>query len=298
MPAATAPVTPPDAAPATERPLTAEEIAAFHRDGYVIVKQFLSREEIEPLRQACLADPTIGGKLRAVADSDGNPQEVIGWTEPGPTWLGRVPFIARMIENSAALLGAPVYHWHSKLSMKAPNTKGRWDWHQDYPYWYNEGALWPDMLTVTVAVDPVDENNGCMKLVRRSHLLGRVDHKAVGESVAFDPERLELVLQQCETVPMVMEPGDACFFHGNTLHASGPNPSNRPRTLLHCSYNTIVNSPFINEGQEHHLYKPFETLADAAIRDGYSAVLDGHGWNPPKAAGHKNTYGYKVITRP
>jgi len=65
----------------TEHPLTADQMAAFYRDGYVIVRGFFTAEEIEPLRSACLADPSIGGKLRAVADSDGHAQEVIGWTD-------------------------------------------------------------------------------------------------------------------------------------------------------------------------------------------------------------------------
>src|SRR5271168_1558995 len=99
------------AAPATEKPLTADQIAAFYCDGYVIVPGFFSKEEIEPLRLACLADPSIGGKIRAVADSDGFAQEVIGWTECSDTYLGKVAFLARMIANTEALLGQPAYHW-------------------------------------------------------------------------------------------------------------------------------------------------------------------------------------------
>src|ERR1700737_4950924 len=186
----------------TEHPLSAEEMAAFYRDGFVIVRGFFTREEIEPLRAACLADPSIGGKLRAIADSDGHAQEVIGWTEYSNTYLGSVAFLARMIDNAEALLKQPCYHWHSKLSMKRPSTLGKWDWHQDYPYWYDEGCLWPDMLTVTVAVDRNREANGCMKLVRGSHKLGRVNHARVGEAVGIDPERLKLIFAQCEIVPM------------------------------------------------------------------------------------------------
>jgi hypothetical protein len=284
-------------APATEQPLTADHIADFHRDGYVIIRGFFSREEIEPLRLACLADPTIGGKIRAVADSDGLAQEVIGWTEYSDTYLGKVAFLARMIANTEALLGQPAYHWHSKLSMKRPGAPGKWDWHQDYPYWYDEGCLWPDMLTVTVAVDRNREANGCMKLVRRSHRLGRVNHARVGEAVGFDPERLKLVLAQCEVVPMELEPGDACFFHSNTLHASGPNQSDMPRTLLHCSYNTIVNSPFISEGQEHHAYKPFDILPDDVLRTGqWKDVYASHRFNQDtRKPGATNSYGYKSV---
>ena len=281
----------------TERPLSAEQIAAFHRDGYVIVAGFFTAEEIEPLRSACLADPSIGGKLRAIADSDGHAQEVIGWTEYSDTYLGKVAFLDRMLDNAEALLKKPCYHWHSKLSMKRPSTLGKWDWHQDFPYWYDEGCLWPDMLTVTVAVDKNSEANGCMKLVRGSHHLGRVTHTRVGEAVGFDPERLKLVLDQCEIVPMEMESGDACFFHGNTLHASGPNLSGMPRTLLHCSYNTIVNSPFIALDQEHHRYKPFKTVADQDLRNrDYQDVFSSHRFNQDtRKPGAKNSYGYKSV---
>ena len=281
----------------TERPLSAEQLAAFHRDGYVIVPGFFTAEEIEPLRSACLADPSIGGKLRAIADSDGHAQEVIGWTEYSDTYLGKVAFLDRMLDNAEALLKKPCYHWHSKLSMKRPSTLGKWDWHQDFPYWYDEGCLWPDMLTVTVAVDKNSEANGCMKLVRGSHHLGRVTHTRVGEAVGFDPERLKLVLDQCEIVPMEMESGDACFFHGNTLHASGPNLSGMPRTLLHCSYNTIVNSPFIALDQEHHRYKPFKTVADQDLRNrAYQDVFSSHRFNQDtRKPGAKNSYGYKSV---
>ncbi|MFA5120956.1 phytanoyl-CoA dioxygenase family protein [Zavarzinia sp.] len=281
----------------TEFPLSPAQIADFKRDGFVIVPGFFSKEEIAPLHEACKADPTIGGRLRAVADSLGNPQEIIGWEDYAETYLGKVPFMARMIDNAAAILGQPVYHWHAKLSMKRPHSPGRWDWHQDFPYWYDEGCLWPDMLTVTIAVDPCDEANGCMKLVKGSHKLGRVDHMKVGEAVGFDPVRLELVLQQLETVPMIMAAGDACFFHGNTLHASGGNDSERPRTLLHASYNTIVNTPFIKEGQEHHAYKPYRKVPDSAIRLGdYTDVLASHPFPLRKVKlGDVGHYGYRSL---
>jgi hypothetical protein len=281
----------------TEKPLSMDDMAAFHRDGFVIVRGFFSPEEIEPLRVACLADPSIGGRIRAVADSDGYAQEIIGWTEYSDTYLGKVAFLARMIDGAESVLKQPCYHWHSKLSMKRPSTLGKWDWHQDYPYWYDEGCLWPDMLTVTVAVDRNTESNGCMKLVRRSHLLGRVNHTRVGEAVGIDPDRLKLILAQCEVIPMELEPGDTCFFHGNTLHASGPNLSGMPRTLLHCSYNAIANSPFLTEDQEHHRYKPFTKFPDHVLRAGeWQDIYTSHRFNQEtRKPGAKNSYGYKSV---
>ncbi len=288
-----------ETAPGTTKPLGPRQVALFERDGFVVVPGFFAPEEIAPLQEACTKDPTIGRRLRAVADSDGNVQEVIGWTLESDDYVGIVPRLARLIEGSAALLGKPVYHWHSKLSMKQPHSAGRWDWHQDYPFWYQEGCLRPDMLTCMIAVDPITVANGCVTLVRGSHLAGRIDHVQAGPAMACEPRRLELLRQQLETVPVELAPGDACFFHGNTLHASGPNLSETPRTILHCSYNAIENSPFL-PGNEVHEYRPFEVVPDDAILAGrWRSVFDNHVFNPTTGGrkGGKNGYGYTMIVR-
>ena len=277
--------------------LTAEHIAAYQRDGYVVLRGFFDPEEVEPLRLACLADPTVAGGLRGVMDSTGNTQRVAGWTELGNDLLGVFPRIARAVDGAEALLGAEVYHWHSKLSMKPPHTSGRWDWHQDYPYWYNEGCLYPEMLTLMIGVDPCFEQNGCVKLVRGSQKLGRVDHGQVGETIAIDPERLEQILQRHEIVPIELQPGDACYFDGNTLHASGPNDADVPRTIMHISYNTVRNDPYVKDGQEHHQYKPLHKVADTVLADGdYEGVLKAQTFNKyKKRADGRNSYGYKIV---
>src|SRR5262245_41144699 len=179
---------------ASVRPLTAEEIARYQRDGFVVLRGFFSAEEIEPLRMSCLADPMVGGNLVAIADSQGNAQEVVSWTEMSDDLVGVIPRMARVVQAAAALVGRPVYHWHSKLSMKAPGSAGRWDWHQDYAYWYHEGCLFPDMATCTIAVDRAFPANGCLRLVKGSHHLGRMEHPRIGEASGADPVRLERVL--------------------------------------------------------------------------------------------------------
>jgi hypothetical protein len=281
--------------PATTRPLTSDEIAAYHRDGFVFLPGFFGAAEIEPLRQSCLADPLVGGNLVALADAAGNAQEVVSWTEMSDDLVGIIPRMARVVAAARALIGRPVYHWHSKLSMKAPGSAGRWDWHQDYAYWYHEGCLYPDMTTCTIAVDRAMAENGCLQLVKGSHRLGRMEHPRIGAASGADPARLELVLARHETVACAMAPGDALFFHANTLHASGPNVSQSPRTLLHCSYNAADNSPFV-AGQEHHAYRPIEVLPDSVLGEGrYSAGFAGQRFTYRGETGADNIYGYKLL---
>jgi ectoine hydroxylase len=278
--------------------LEPRQIAVFERDGFVVLPGFFSGGEIAPLREACHADPTIGGRLLAVADSAGNAQDIIEWTTFSDDYLGMLPRLARLIDSSEALLGKPVYHWHSKLSMKAPHSAGRWDWHQDYPYWYDEGCLSPDMLTCMIAVDRVTRANGCVNLIAGSHRYGRIDHVPIGASSGCDPQRLEHIQRKSPPVPIEMESGDACFFHCNTLHASSGNSTDFPRTLVHCTYNAIDNSPIIEEGQEHHRYRPIEKLPDSAlIEHRWKDVFKNHSFNCLGDVGAVDRYGYQVIAR-
>jgi len=277
--------------------LTAAQLADYERDGYLFLRGFFAPDEMAPLQQACSADPEIGGALQAVADSNGKPQEVVSWSRLSDDLVGVFPRVARLVEATEDLIGQPVYHWHSKLSMKKPGSDGRWDWHQDYGYWYYEGCLTPDMLTCMIAVDPSFRENGCVQLVRGSHRLGRIDHMRVGEASGVDPQRLARIMETHEVIDTVLQPGDAVFFHSNTLHASGPNKTDLPRTLLHCSYNAIANSPFL-EGQEHHAYQPLAKLPDSVIRDGaYGSAFERQEFFAASDKAEVNRYGYKMLKR-
>ena len=276
--------------------LSAAQLAEYERDGFVRLPGFLAPDEIEPLASACRADPEVEGALLAVADSDGNPQEVTTWTHLSDDLVGVMPRLARIVEAAEDLVGAPVYHWHSKLSMKKPGSTGRWDWHQDFGYWYYDGCLRPDMTTCMIAIDPVFKENGCVQLLRGSHKLGRIDHQRIGEASGVDPARLALIKEHYEAVDCVMQPGDAIFFHSNTLHASGPNTSQAPRTLLHCSYNAVDNEPLLGKDQEHHMYHHLEKMPDSAIREHqYSSIFTNQAFRQPDPDKGVNLYGYKML---
>ena len=51
-----------------------------------------------------------------------------------------------------------------------------------------------------------------------------------------DPERVALAEGACERVACELMPGDALFFHCNTLHSSAPNSSSDPRWTLVCCF--------------------------------------------------------------
>ncbi len=54
-------------------------------------------------------------------------------------------------------VGKPIYLYSHKMTMKQPNEGGAWEWHQDFGYWYNYGCLAPEMMSIYVALDKVDQ---------------------------------------------------------------------------------------------------------------------------------------------
>ena len=83
-----------------------------------------------------------------------------------------------------------------------------------------------------VALDPATRANGCLKVVRGSNRLGRLEHQSSGSQLIADPRRVAMALREMEEVHCELAPGSVLYFHGNTLHASEPNLSSQPRWSL------------------------------------------------------------------
>jgi ectoine hydroxylase len=245
--------------------ITADDIETFWRDGYVVKRKFFDSEEVGYLQAAIETDPAIAANIVALADSEGGATELALWNHPGNDVFGMVARGDRIAGGAAALLGKEVYHYHTKLTLKRPGGGGAWDWHQDYGYWYNNGCLYPDMLSVGIAVDAATRENGCLQMIRGSHKLGRIEHGRVGGQTGADIERVEEILKHLPHDYLEMGPGDTIFFHGNTLHASDPNRSSRSRNVMLCAYNAASNDPV----KEHHhpRYTPLVRVPDNAVKE-------------------------------
>jgi ectoine hydroxylase len=118
-------------------------------------------------------------------------------------------------------------------------------------------------VSVAIALEPATRENGCMQLLAGSHKVGHLEHGRVAGQTGADPERVEKLLERLKLVHCEMAPGDALFFHANTLHCSAANLSDQSRNLLICCYNKATNDPY----KEHHhpRYTPLAKLPDEAV---------------------------------
>jgi len=115
-------------------------------------------------------------------------------------------------------------------------------WHQDKHYWpYWEG----EVFTAWVAVSDVRADCGPMRFVRGSNHWGYLEG---GDFFGSDDERQRSKIPvpdgaEWVEVPAILPPGAVSFHHRLTLHASGPNTSDRPRRSFAIHLRTEKSKP-------------------------------------------------------
>jgi ectoine hydroxylase-related dioxygenase (phytanoyl-CoA dioxygenase family) len=254
--------------------LTPQQIDLFHKDGYVIVKNFLTPAAVEKLYNTAIGDNTMENNAINVTDQTGKNSKLSLWFTPGNDVFGYLTRSESMVNGVAALLDsdAPVCHFHSKLMQKEPKVGGAWEWHQDYGYWYKNQFMFPDQLiSVMVALTPANKQNGCLQVIKGSHKLGRINHGFAGEQVGADMVMVNNALQTMDLVYVEIEPGDALFFHSNILHRSEANLSDHPRWSIISCYASQSNLAY-NENSTSWK-TPIEMVPDNAITNWESTSL-------------------------
>jgi hypothetical protein len=163
--------------------------AAYERDGFVVIRSLFDQVEIGLLRDAIETDPQLRESLYDRHDASGKSTRMATWNHPGDSVYGLAARTHRVVDTMEDMLGGEVYHYHSKLTAKEPRVGGAWEWHQDYGYWYHNGCMFPYMASVMVALDKTTRENGCLQVLRGSHVAGRVDHGVLpGEQVGANAQ--------------------------------------------------------------------------------------------------------------
>jgi ectoine hydroxylase-related dioxygenase (phytanoyl-CoA dioxygenase family) len=243
--------------------LNFDQVQAYDRDGFVLVPDVFSPREIEILLANVGKDGRVTKHSFDMPDAAGRSSKLALWGDIRDDVFGAVSSSPRVVDNVRMLLREDVYHWHSKVMLKEPRLGGAWEWHQDYGYWYGDGCLYPRLTSCMIALDPATRENGCLKVIVGSHLLGRLDHGKVGIQAGADLARVEAVTQRLPVHYCEAPAGSALFFHGNTFHASEANLSDKPRRAYICCYNALSNVPYIE--QRHGAAVPIALAPDDAI---------------------------------
>ena len=245
---------------------SAEQLARFHSDGFFVAEKLLNADEVDLLKTIARADQQMQSGAASRGDGEGGAIRLVVENEVHDDIYGAIVRSRRIVDTMEALLGGEVYHYHHKMILKEPYVGGAWAWHQDYGYWYHNACLAPLLASCLIAVDRATRQNGCLQVVRGSHLLGRIDHGKVGDQTGVaDEERIQAILERMELVHCALEPGSAIFFHCNLLHRSDQNRSADPRWAFIACYNARRNDPY--KESRHPRFTPLEKWDDSRVAE-------------------------------
>jgi len=206
-------------------------VEMFERDGFVVVPDLLSAEELDvlgPPVDAAVARRK-GHDTRPLAEKSRYEQSFIQcqnlW-EDSPE-VRPLTFHPRVAETAAMLLGADAVRvWHDQALYKEPGGRPT-DPHQDQGYW---PIAEPDTITAWIPLDGSTLHNGAMGYLAGSHKIGV--RKFVNiffgepEDVLSSPE-----LRDIEPTFVEVPRGGVAFHHGYTFHLALPNETDRVRRV-------------------------------------------------------------------
>ncbi len=231
--------------------LTFQDVLNYQRDGYVMVRNLFSKEEVNRLIEEVESGARVSQTTRGSLDQSGKAAKLAIWHELGDDIWASASTNQRIVNNVRILMGQEISFFHGKVMLKEAKSGGAWEWHQDYGYWYNQGFFYPHMISAFVALDEATVENGCLNVLKGSHELGRLEHGNVGGQTGADPLRIKQIEEKLEMVQCEMSPGSVLFFHSNLLHSSAANDSDHHRRSFIMCYNAW-NNPQLVKGEYIH----------------------------------------------
>jgi hypothetical protein len=210
--------------------LERESVAAFDRDGFVMVRGFIPAAMVA--RMAAGYDRAVRGEIEVPAWKDklgpGRPLQ-LGEVAKNIPEIGSSGHLSLIEEAAAQLMGRRMVFWYDQLILEPAHQPVTTPWHQDAGYW--GGKEGESGVTCWLALAPVTRAQGSMQFIPGSHKQGMLDHHSAADK---SPIRgaLEVTVDASKAVCTDYQPGDATFHHARTLHFTDGNATDLPRKGL------------------------------------------------------------------
>jgi ectoine hydroxylase len=238
--------------------LSAEQVAAYDRDGFLVLPGVFSPEETAAMRAEAerLAEaPELMEREELIREPDSRRARSVFSAHVFSDLFGRLARDRRILDKVMRLLGDGVYIHHSRINIKRALNGKSFPWHSDFETWHAEDGI-PRMriLSAWVMLDANDAFNGPLFLVPGSHrrfvacagATPENHHAASLRKQEYGVPSVEALRDLVEAGGMAAAhgpPGTLVIHEGNTMHGSPDNITPFSRTNVFFVYNSVENTP-------------------------------------------------------
>ena len=197
----------------------------FKEKGHTIARKLFTPSEAEVYRDHYMALRENGHYANDLvnqwADDEQDPLKryprminMHHWDEVSRAWL----LDERIQQCLVAMLDQAPYAIQTMLFFKPPGARGQ-ALHQDQYYLRARPGT---SIAAWMALDSIDEANGCLQVVPGTQDLALICPEEADEGESFTNIAVPLPAGLAP-IPMRLEPGDVLFFNGQVIHGSFPN---------------------------------------------------------------------------
>jgi ectoine hydroxylase-related dioxygenase (phytanoyl-CoA dioxygenase family) len=221
------------------RAITAEEIAAYQRDGVVCLKGMFDADWCARMYDASVAFMVGGGgRNREVRPADGSKRMFQS------VWMSDIndDFRAFREASAAPEIAATlmqvdeVRFFYDQLFIKEPGSTAPTPWHNDLPFWPFRGS---HLISLWTAFTPVKREWSGVEYVAGSHRWNKFFRAITPDR---DPHFENPALEVCpdygasthaglQRLSWDMQPGDVLVHHPLTVHGAGGNQNQSQRRV-------------------------------------------------------------------
>ena len=212
--------------------LTDTQLAAFERDGFILLRGVVGKARCEAILDAAKEEIAL---RRPPIETEGeyvdtaNPtlrrlRQVYDRREAFRDWMTDReirPMLKQVLHDTPVLTLAH----HNSIMTKMPARSTETCWHQDRRYWHYEND---NLVSVWLALGEERMENGVLEFIPGSHKLNFLPEQ-FDEKTCFMTDIPENDVLIAKKVHFDLHEGDVILFHCRTLHHAFQNQTDKPK---------------------------------------------------------------------
>jgi len=200
--------------------LSKDAVTKYHEDGYYLHHEpVFSKEKFE--RLTAIFEEHLAGRGEKRSDQLDTPH----FRDERLLDFLLDEHVLDLVEQ---LIGPNIGLWSSHFISKEPKVGRPTPWHSDAGYWKGRFEQFTGLVTIWLAIDPTDKENGCMRVIPGTHRTE--DGEYVDIDAAANTFARELAgVNEDEAVYFKLNPNECSFHDSRLIHGAKANTSDRRR---------------------------------------------------------------------